>query len=40
MPDKVQILEGVAPGDKVVTVGGVGMQDGAKVSIEEAGKSD
>jgi HlyD family secretion protein len=37
---KVQILEGVAPGDKVVTVGGVGMQDGAKVSIEEAGKSD
>ncbi len=36
-PDKVQILTGVAAGERVVTVGGVGLQDGAKVSAKEAG---
>jgi multidrug efflux pump subunit AcrA (membrane-fusion protein) len=35
--DKVQILTGVAAGERVVTVGGVGLQDGAKVSTKEAG---
>jgi multidrug efflux pump subunit AcrA (membrane-fusion protein) len=35
--DKVQILTGIAAGDRVVTVGGVGLQDGAKVSAKEAG---
>ena len=37
-PDKVQILSGVKPGDQVVTVGGVGLQDGTKVKIEKAGE--
>jgi HlyD family secretion protein len=36
-PDKVQILTGVAPGERVVTVGGVGLKNGAKVQIQEAG---
>jgi HlyD family secretion protein len=36
-PDKVQILTGVAPGERVVTVGGVGLKDGAKVQIQETG---
>lgn len=31
--DKVQVLKGLQIGDKVVTVGGLGLQDGAKVSI-------
>ncbi|MGI8741212.1 MAG: efflux RND transporter periplasmic adaptor subunit [Bryobacteraceae bacterium] len=30
--DKVQVLKGLQPGEKVVTVGGLGLQDGAKVS--------
>jgi multidrug efflux pump subunit AcrA (membrane-fusion protein) len=33
--DKVQILSGVAPGDQVITVGGLGLQDGAKVRVEK-----
>jgi HlyD family secretion protein len=37
-PDKVQILSGVSPGDPVVTVGGVGLQDGTKVRIEKPGE--
>jgi HlyD family secretion protein len=37
-PDKVQILSGVKPGDQVVTVGGVGLQDGTKVRIEKPGE--
>jgi multidrug efflux pump subunit AcrA (membrane-fusion protein) len=37
-PDKVQILSGVKPGDQVVTVGGVGLQDGTKVKIEKPGE--
>jgi HlyD family secretion protein len=36
-PDKVQILKGVAVGEKVVTVGGVGLEDGAKVTLKAAG---
>jgi HlyD family secretion protein len=40
--DKVQILKGLAAGDQVVTVGGFGVQDGAKIRIdnEPAGKND
>jgi HlyD family secretion protein len=40
--DKVQILKGLAAGDHVVTVGGFGVQDGAKIRIdnEPAEKSD
>jgi HlyD family secretion protein len=37
-PDKVQILSGVSPGDPVVTVGGVGLQDGTKVQVEKPGE--
>lgn len=37
-PDKVQILSGVSPGDPVVIVGGVGLQDGTKVRIEKPGE--
>ncbi len=32
-PDKVQILKGLDAGEKVITVGGVGLEDGAKVRI-------
>jgi len=35
-PDKVQILKGVAVGEKVITVGGVGLEDGAKVTLKAA----
>jgi multidrug efflux pump subunit AcrA (membrane-fusion protein) len=31
--DKVQILKGLQPGEKVVTVGGLGLADGAKVTL-------
>ncbi|MDQ2948730.1 MAG: efflux RND transporter periplasmic adaptor subunit [Acidobacteriota bacterium] len=31
--DKVQILKGLQPGEKVVTVGGLGLADGAKVTV-------
>lgn len=34
--DKVQILNGVLPGEEVVTVGGMGVDDKAKVRIVEA----
>lgn len=37
-PDKVQIVSGVSSGERVVTVGGVGLQDGAKVRVVEAGE--
>lgn len=33
-PDKVQIVKGVAAGEKVITVGGVGMEDGAKITLK------
>jgi HlyD family secretion protein len=35
--DKVQILKGAAPGDRVVVQGGDGLQDGAKVRIGAPG---
>lgn len=35
-PDKVQILKGVAAGEKVIIVGGVGLEDGAKVTLAAA----
>ncbi len=33
---KIQILSGLSPGDRVVTVGGLGLQDGTKVRITNA----
>jgi HlyD family secretion protein len=33
--DKVQILSGAKPGEQVVTVGGLGVEDGAKVQVEK-----
>lgn len=38
--DKVQIVSGVSPGDQVVTVGGVGVDDNAKVRIVQPGEKD
>ena len=38
--DKVQILSGVQPGNQVVVVGGVGLQDGAKVQVEKPGEKE
>ena len=35
-PDKLQVLNGLAAGDKVITVGGVGLDDGAKVLVGRA----
>lgn len=35
-PEKVQILKGLNPGEKVITGGGVGLEDGAKVRITAA----
>ncbi len=35
-PEKVQILKGVNAGEKVITVGGVGLEDGAKVTLKAA----
>jgi HlyD family secretion protein len=34
-PDKVQILSGVKPGEQVITVGGVGLEDKNKVSVQK-----
>jgi HlyD family secretion protein len=42
-PEKVQLLSGAKPGEKVVVEGGVGLSDGAKVKIEKpeaGGKSE
>jgi HlyD family secretion protein len=39
-PDKVQILSGVAPGDRVVVEGGLGLRDGAKVRVTKAGEHE
>ncbi|HYM11268.1 MAG TPA: efflux RND transporter periplasmic adaptor subunit [Bryobacterales bacterium] len=36
--DRVQILSGVKPGEQVITVGGLGLQDGAKVRVEKPGE--
>jgi HlyD family secretion protein len=38
--DKVQILSGVNPGDEVVTVGGLGVEDKAKVKIVGAAEEE
>jgi HlyD family secretion protein len=38
--DKVQILSGASPGDQVVTVGGLGLEDNAKVRIVQPGEKD
>ncbi|HEX5226882.1 MAG TPA: efflux RND transporter periplasmic adaptor subunit [Bryobacteraceae bacterium] len=35
-PDKVQVLSGLNEGDKVITGGGVGLEDGAKIRIAAA----
>jgi multidrug efflux pump subunit AcrA (membrane-fusion protein) len=35
---KVQVLEGASPGEQVVIVGGVGLEDGAKVRVEKPGQ--
>jgi multidrug efflux pump subunit AcrA (membrane-fusion protein) len=39
-PDKVQILSGASVGDQVVTVGGVGVDDNAKVRVVQANQKD
>ena len=39
-PDKVQITKGVSPGDQIVTVGGVGLDDNAKIRIVKPGAED
>jgi multidrug efflux pump subunit AcrA (membrane-fusion protein) len=38
--DKVQILTGASPGDQVIVVGGVGLDDKAKVRIVQPGEKD
>jgi multidrug efflux pump subunit AcrA (membrane-fusion protein) len=38
--DKVQILSGVSPGDQVISVGAVGLEDKAKVRIVKPGEKD
>jgi multidrug efflux pump subunit AcrA (membrane-fusion protein) len=38
--DKVQILSGVSPGDQVISVGGLGLDDKAKVRIVKPGEKD
>jgi HlyD family secretion protein len=38
--DKVQVLSGVSPGDQVITVGGMGVEDKAKVRIVQPGEKD
>ena len=37
-PDTVQVLDGVKPGDRVVTVGGLGLDDMAKVRVVKPGE--
>jgi RND family efflux transporter MFP subunit len=38
--DKVQIVRGLEPGEKVITVGGLGLEDKAKVKIVAAGEKE
>jgi HlyD family secretion protein len=38
--DKVQILSGISPGDQVITVGALGLEDKAKVRIVQPGEKD
>jgi multidrug efflux pump subunit AcrA (membrane-fusion protein) len=35
-PDRVQVLKGIEPGERVIVVGGLGLKDKAKVRIEKA----
>jgi RND family efflux transporter MFP subunit len=37
LPDTVQILSGIGPGDLVIDTGGYGLQDGTKVKLGAAG---
>src|SRR5579871_2836872 len=37
--DKVQVASGLKPGEQVVTVGGLGLEDGAKVHVQKAGQA-
>jgi HlyD family secretion protein len=37
--DEVQIIEGVKEGEQVITFGGLGLEDKAKVTIQKAGES-
>jgi HlyD family secretion protein len=39
-PEKVQVLKGLQPGEKVIVQGGVGLEDGAKVRIQKPGEKD
>ncbi len=39
-PDKVQVVKGLDAGEKVITGGGVGLEDGAKVRIAAAPAAD
>jgi len=39
-PDKIQILKGLDVGERVITGGGVGLEDGAKVRITPAPEAD
>jgi multidrug efflux pump subunit AcrA (membrane-fusion protein) len=38
--DDVQITSGVKPGEAVVTVGGIGLEDKAKVQVQNADKHE
>ena len=38
-PEKVQILSGVSPGEQVITLGGLGLEDKAKVTIQKPGEA-
>jgi multidrug efflux pump subunit AcrA (membrane-fusion protein) len=37
-PEMVQVLSGVEPGERVITVGGVGLEDKAKVRVMKPGE--
>lgn len=39
-PEKVQVVEGVSAGDRVVIAGGVGLQDGAKIRVAKPGEDE
>ena len=38
--DRIQVLKGLEPGEEVVVVGGLGLQDGAQVRIEKNDKHE
>ncbi len=39
-PDKLQVLKGLEVGEKVITVGGVGLEDGGKITIGAPGEGE